>query len=46
MSRKDAGSGTKRRKYDDEFKAQAIQMLLDGTPQRRLRNAWVFPGPI
>jgi transposase len=30
MSRKDAGSGTKRRKYDDEFKAQAIQMLLDG----------------
>lgn len=30
MSRKDAGSGTTRRKYDDEFKAQAIQMLLDG----------------
>ena len=30
MSRKDAGTGGKRRKYDDEFKAQAVQMLLDG----------------
>lgn len=30
MSRKDAGPRTTRRQYDDEFKAQAVQMLLDG----------------
>jgi transposase len=30
MSRKDTSSGTKRRKYDHEFKAQAVQMLIDG----------------
>jgi transposase len=29
MSRKDAGSRAKRRNYDDELKAQAVQLLLE-----------------